>query len=389
MTRQFPFSFQFLSFLCWCALTLGGLSPPKSHAQAVTPEVAADASSAAPSLGVGTPRQQEWLNTPIKQRPKLAEQIGEDGARAFARSKGWQPLFDGTERGIPYGPDQIYQDNEGIVHVVEAKGGGSKLAHGYGHPQATSEWSVESTKRWIKSPGASPAQREAAKVLLEAASHGKSQVHVVRTTHVLGEPSATVLEQTVRCSDTATRLAACALDELGGTCRAAEAALPRDGIARTAVKGGSLLKTTAKAAIPVAVVLDGGLRVRDGLKTEEQFAASEITVQKREVAHAKNAAGMAGGWAGAWAGAEVGAAGGAAAGSLVAPGLGTAIGGVVGGVTGGVAGYVGGEAAAEPAAEWAVTRIHNAGSTIAGSLDAAWQRTAGSARSISKWLCAE
>ncbi len=125
--------------------------------------------------------------------------------------------------------------------------------------------------------------------------------------------------------------------------------------------------------------MDVALRVRDGIETEERFAAGEITSQEREVAHARNAAGMAGGWAGAWAGAELGAAGGAAAGTAVAPGPGTAIGGVVGGVAGGFAGYFAGEAAATAAAEWAVGKVHAAGTTVsetansaAGGVQRAW-----------------
>ncbi len=70
-------------------------------------------------------------------------------------------------------------------------------------------------------------------------------------------------------------------------------------------EGSAVAKTVSKVVLPVAVAVDAGLRVRDGVETEQRFAAGAITLQQREVAHARNAAGMAGGWAGAWAGAEI------------------------------------------------------------------------------------
>ena len=138
-----------------------------------------------------------------------------------------------------------------------------------------------------------------------------------------------------------------------------------------AAEGGSILKSVSVVLIPLAVAADGGLRVVDVIKTEREFADGEVNEQQREVAHTRNAAGMAGGWAGAWAGTELGVMGGGAVGTAIAPGPGTAIGGVVGGIAGGIAGYVGGEAAAAEAAEWAVNRIHAAGTTIADTASSA------------------
>ncbi len=335
----------------------------------------------------GTPRQQAWLEASIDQRVRLAEKLGDEGARTFSQSKGWTPVFDGSVRGLAQGPDQIYIGPDDVVHVIEAKGGGGQLGHAYGHPQASSEWAVEAAKKVLRSPSATEAERKGAELVLKAAARGDLQVHVIRTSHVLGEPTAAVLEQTVHCTDDAARLAKSALDDLAkavstsvddvaratdDAARVAESvAQSADDVSRAAAEAGVLAKTISKIALPAAVVLDTGLRVYEGSHTEAQYAQGAITTQQREVAHARNVVGMAGGWAGAWAGAGVGAMGGATAGTMVAPGPGSAIGGFVGGVAGGVAGYLGGDAAAAAAAESAVNAVHSAGNTVADSTKSA------------------
>jgi len=371
--------FPFRKFSCSIVVTVLALgavcaSPHSGMAQTLDSTAAAHGTSVDAATRPGTPRQQEWLQATLEQRVRLAEEIGEQGARQLAHSKGWQAVFDGSEKSIPQGLDQVYRDADGFVHVVEAKGGGSQLGHAYGHPQGSSEWAVEAAKRTIRSNRASVAEKEAAKAVVEAAAKGKLQVHVVRTGHVLGEPTAAVLKQSVGTSEAAAKAAETALDDL------ARAVLPiTDDAARAAknavsaaAAGGTVTRTVAKGAVIVGVVVDGGFRVYDGIETERRFASGQITIQSREIAHARNIAGMAGGWAGAAAGAKLGSLGGGAAGSCVAPGPGTAIGGVLGGVAGGVAGYIGGEAAAEAAAEWAVRQVHYAGTTISESANAAW-----------------
>lgn len=347
-------------------------------AQIVVPAVASKTGKAA-AMYADTSRQQAWLNATIDQRAKLAEQLGDDGARVFAKAKGWSPVFDGTARRIAQGPDQVYRAGDGVVHVIEAKGGSGQLGRAYGYAQGSSEWAVESAKRVLRNPAVSKAERRGAGLVLEAGAKRKLQVHVVRTSHVLGEPSAAVLEQTVKSTDEAARLAASGLDGVG---RGVSQAV--DDVARATSTGGSVLRTTAKVAVPVAVVVDGGLRIRGGVETERQFRAGEISIHEREAAHARNVAGIAAGWGGALAGAKLGAAGGGAAGSAVAPGPGTAVGGIVGGVAGGVGGYIGGETAAEAAAEWAVNRVHTAGTTIAGTVEAAWDGTVKTANSAAR-----
>lgn len=368
-------------------LVVGGMLAwaTPSDAQIVVPEVTTRNETVTPRPA-GTARQQAWLKASVHQRVKLAEQLGDEGARAFAKAKGWSPVFDGTARGVVQGPDQVYRAADGAVHVIEAKGGSGQLGRAYGHAQGSSEWAVESAKRVLRNPAASDAERRGAALVLEAASKGNLRVHVVRTSHVLGEPTAAVLEQTAKGTDEAARLAASGLDDLGRNSAQIvdDVARASDDAALAASTGGTVLRTTAKAAVPVAIVVDGGLRISDGLQTERQFQAGEISEQEREAAHAKNAAGMAGGWGGALVGAKVGAVGGGAAGSAVAPGPGTAVGGVVGGIAGGVAGYIGGEAAAEAAAEWAVDRVHAAGTTIADSAEAAWDGTVDAAHSAAR-----
>lgn len=342
--------------------------------------------------GIGTERQQQWLAASLSDRVRLAEQLGEEGARGYARSRGWTPLHDGTDRTMIHGPDQVYRSGDGGVHVVEAKGGTGQLGKGYGHVQGSTEWAVESAKRVLRNPAASTAERESARAVLQAASKGNLTVHVVRTSHVLGEPSATVLEQTATCTDDAARLAQTALDDigriashsadetgmLGGTLAQAtddtanvtqEIAKGADDVAHLAAEGGSWLKTASRTLLVIGAAADGGFRIYDGYKTEQAYADGTIDQQQREVSHCRNAAGMATGWAGATALGECGALGGGAIGTMVCPGVGTVIGSAVGGVSCGIAGYFGGEWAGANAAAWAIHRVHAAG----GSIKAAWR----------------
>ena len=104
-----------------------------------------------------TPRQQTWLRATPEERVGLAEKLGEGGARAFARQRGWQPLFDGTTRTLTQGRDQVWRSADGVIHVIEAKGGGSRLNNAYGYRQGTPEWAVRSAARVCGSPWATQA----------------------------------------------------------------------------------------------------------------------------------------------------------------------------------------------------------------------------------------
>jgi hypothetical protein len=325
---------------------------------------------------------------------QIAESLGEDGARAFARSRSLNPLLDGTERSLPQGLDQVYTAADGTVHVVEAKGGGSPLGRAYGFEQGTSEWAVESAKRVATSGKAGAAEKAAAEAVLKAATQSRLEVHVIRTRHVLGEPTAAVLERSMRSTADAAKRAASALDDLArsataGT-RAATSgskavAVATKGAAAGASTATKVLGTVAKGTVVVGVAADVGVRVHTGAEIERRFARGELDQEAREVAHAKNTAGMVGGWAGAWAGMELGAMGGGAVGTACG-GVGAPIGAAAGGLVGGVAGYFGGEAATEAAAEWAVHQVHAAGTTITGAARTASSSTARAADSAGNAL---
>jgi hypothetical protein len=372
------------SFLAAACVTMA----TGNHAAAQTVTLDLPAMSLPLHAIVGTGRQQEWLDASINERAKLAEAIGEEGAREYAKSKGWTPVQDGNGRSMIHGPDQVYRGPDGTVHVVEAKGGSGQLGKGYGYPQGSSEWAVESARRVLRNPSATEAERTAAMAVLEAAAKGNLEVHVVRTTHVLGEPAATVLEQTTKCSDEASRLAQTALGNIARPAAQAaddaatagddvakaadDIAHSADDVARAAGEGSTWLKTTGRVLVAVGVGVDGGMRVWDGYKTEQAYADGHIDEEDREIAHSRNAAGMAGGWAGATALGEAGAVGGGAVGTMVCPGIGTVIGSAVGGLGGGIAGYFGGEWIGANAAEWAVDGLHSSGFTIKDAWTSVW-----------------
>lgn len=323
-------------------------------AQQLAPSAAVATSSAIEQTGP-TLRQRQYLGASDQQRVRIAEEIGEEGARAFAKSKGWTAISDGTKKGIAQGVDQVYRDPDGFVHAVEAKGGTSQPKRFHGHMQGSPEHAVEASKNVLKNPNASATQKAGAKAVIEAAAKGTLRTHVIQTSHVLGEPAAAVLKQTAKTTPAAQALAKAALK--GGKSAAAV--------------GGRAASKVIKVAGPVGAVVDAGFRVNDGMEIEKQFQEGLISEQEREVEHAANAAGMVGGWGGALAGAKLGGIGGGAAGSCVAPGPGTVIGGTAGAVAGGVAGYIGGEAAAEAAAEWSVNKVHAAGSSVQGAANQA------------------
>jgi len=324
-----------------------------------------------------TTRQQAWLKASIYERALLAEDLGEEGGRAFAKSKGWTAVYDGKSWSMIHGPDQVYRAADETVHMIEAKGGTSQLGKGYGHPQGSSEWAVESAKRVLHSSTATEAERRGAKAVIDAAAQGKLEVHVVRTTHTLGEPHVAKLEQTVKCSEQATKAAREALSAAAksatktlnevakatdDTARAADDVAragddllrSADDVARAASGGSSVIAGASAVLVPVGIALDAGVRVMDGVETERKFEAGEISRRERDIAHGRNAAGMVGGMAGAYGGAEAGAAGGAAIGTFFCPGIGTAIGGFVGGLAGGIGGYFAGDAVAAAGAEAAI-----------------------------------
>lgn len=286
--------------LCVGISGTGILSPAPVSAQVAAQEVVAQPT---PGTAAGpTSQRQAWLSATPEQRVKIAEELGEEGARLMAKKQGWQPLVDGLSKSIPQGPDQIYSAADGTIHVVEAKGGSGQLGQAYGYPQGTPEWAVKSCERLLRSAKSSSGDREAAREVLEAASQKRLQVHVVRTSHVLGEPSFPVIEQTLGCTDEAARLAKAALGgargqvpvpsfpspaqrmantALGGSLRQ-EAVVAEEAAAGGARAGSRALRTVTKGAIVVGVGVDAGLRLHEGLKIEERFRQGEFTQEERE-----------------------------------------------------------------------------------------------------------
>lgn len=384
-------------------LGLAGLLPVgQVSAQTAAPEMAARVAeraskSAVPAPSAGTPRQQAWLRSTVSERVRIAETLGEDGARVFARSRGLTPLLDGPPRSLPQGLDQIYTAADGTVHVFEAKGGGSPLGKAYGFEQGTPEWAVGSAKRVAMSGKAGAVEKAAADAVLRAAQQNRLEVHVVRTRHILGEPTASVLEQSMRSTADTAKLATSALDDLArsaasgmrsATSGVEAVASATEGAAATANPAAKVLGTVAKRAVVIGAAVDIGMRIQSGAETEQRFARGELDQRVREIEHARNVAGMAGGWGGAYAGAKLGAAGGGAIGSAFG-GVGAPVGAGAGGIAGGVAGYFGGEAAAEAAADWAIRQIHAAGATVSDAAEEAWDaasRSVGSAGKAARGL---
>lgn len=321
--------------------------------------------SAAPSTTSVTPNQKAWLNASVSERVKIAEKIGESGARKLAMSKGWTSIFDGTGGALSQGPDQIYRAADGVVHVVEAKGGTSPLSNAYGHRQGTSEWAVESSKRIVSSSKATASEKASAQLVLKAASEGRLQVHVVRTKHVLGEATVALLEKTSSTSDEAAVIARKSLEQVKVRPAKAVATTAAESVKNVAssaddvAKNAKMLNGLSKAAPVIGAAIDVGNRIDVGMKVENQYAAGQISEQKREIEHGKNAAGLIGGWGGAAAGTQGGA--------MIGAAVGGPFGAAAGAVTGGISGYIVGEEAAEAAAELAIDTVHSAGTTISGT----------------------
>jgi hypothetical protein len=334
-------------------------------------------------------RQSQWLQASLEERVRLAEHLGEEGAEAFAAKKDYKPLLRNGDKVLRQGFDQVYRAKDGSIVVIEAKGGTSAISRAYGCQQGTPAWAVQAAKSVAESSKASAAEKEAAKLVLDAARSGNLTIQVVRTRHVLGEPVVAVLESTLKVGQTESKIAATMLEELEVGTKAAQSAgqavKTAEGASKAAT-GASTLSKVGKTAGVIGIAIDGGIRIHSAIETERKFERGEISDKDRELAHAKNAAGMAGGWCGAIAGAKLGATGGAAVGSAVAPGPGTAVGATVGGAAGGVAGYFGGEAVAEKAATWVVQTVHDTGTTVAEAATHTWQRSTAPIRGAWKRL---
>lgn len=304
--------------------------------------------------------RQRWLQAePILGRNKIVEEIGEEGARRMARSKGWEQILRKGDKtsGHAQGFDQVWKSKDGKIHVLEAKGGISPLGHGYGYRQGTPEWAVKAGEATLKNHAATEVEKEAARRVLKAASEGKLNVDVIRTPHVQGKPSLPTWESMNKSTPQSISLANDYFRAMRTTTTASTGAKasPRSPVVEKSVAQ-SVLKalpkgtTLVKCAGATGVVVDGAIRVHHAMEVEKQFQAGEIDHHQRVKAHVQNGASAVGGWSGAAAGSYAGTMAGAAVGSIV-PGPGTAIGGFIGGLVGGIGGYLGGEAVAEATVE--------------------------------------
>jgi hypothetical protein len=307
----------------------------------------------------------------------LSKKIGEEGAWAYAKQQGYQPVLTGAGRIHPHGPDGVYLDvrqvhlgKDGTVVAIEAKGNWSRPRQGYGSPQGSPEWAIRGARRWLTSPVASDAERRAAVLILEAARDEKLVVEVVRTMTgetvgkrvnraVSGKPAAREADQILkelakevaavhRAATTATKTAVVAAETVtrtgtvvfkttAGAGKGAVAA----GEGTTAVsKGTTAVSKGAKVLGPVvglaAEVVTRGPKAAD---IERDYKDGRIDQGERVARHVENGAGAVGGLAGAWAGAKAGAALGAITINPVVVGAAA--------VVGAVAGYFGGEYVAE------------------------------------------
>ncbi|MBQ2621474.1 MAG: hypothetical protein IJF84_09080 [Thermoguttaceae bacterium] len=144
-------------------------------------------------------------NEAIQIKRLISEEIGERGAKDFARNRGWEPILTKAEKstGHPQGFDQVWKGVDGKIHVIEAKGGESRPSGN----QGTSKWCVEAAEKTLKNHAATEAEKSAARTVLEAASKGKLDIYVVRTSHVQGAAGNTICKSVEECTEEATRLA--------------------------------------------------------------------------------------------------------------------------------------------------------------------------------------
>jgi hypothetical protein len=297
----------------------------------------------------------KWMSASPNERIRMAEEIGEAGAERFAKSKGWKLMLVKSYKNVAQGVDQVYQSADGLIHVVEAKGGTSQLGNGYGYKQGTPEWSVEASKATLKNPKASAIEKVVAQKVLQAAAEGKLVTHTIRTGHVLGKPMIPVVESMLKTTPAAKKLAQQSLDDVRAKSPAKKA--PLSNVAKKATSSSNVTKltnttaitvvpnlgkTVVKAAPVVGTAFEVGGRGYSSYKTEQDYKNGKISQIERVENHAGNVGSCVGGATGAWGGATGGAMVGATIGSVI-PGPGTAVGGVVGGILGGFGGCMCGD----------------------------------------------
>ena len=331
-----------------------------------------------------TSKQLEWQQSSIQNRILISEKIGEDGAKAFASMRGYEPILNDADKAIRQGFDQVYRAKDGSIVVIEAKGGTSPIGRAYGCEQGTPEWTVKAAKHIIENSKASVLEKETAKMVLDAAKNGNLTTLVVRTKHILGQPYAAVLESTTKAGEAESKLAKSILEEIKTASNPKPLPTTITRVPDKTVKpvkpaptttsndkgsldkistSGQLLKTVTKGLLVIDVAYDVNEIWNESKNKAEQYSNGSITQQQREIAQAKNVGGGVGGLTGGIYGAGAGAEGGAVIGSFFGP-VGTAVGGFVGGFVGGVTGAIVGDKVVREAAGGATSAIHSTGTTI-------------------------
>ena len=329
-------------------------------------------------------KQLEWQQSSIQNRILISEKIGEDGAKAFASMRGYEPILNNADKAIRQGFDQVYRAKDGSIVVIEAKGGTSPIGRAYGCEQGTPEWAVKAAKHITENSKASVLEKETAKMVLDAAKNGNLTTLVVRTKHILGQPYAAVLESTMKAGEAESKLAKSILEEIKPVSNPKPFPTTSARVPDKTVKpvkpaptttsndkgsldkistSGQLLKTVTKGLLVIDVAYDVNEIWNESKNKAEQYSNGSITQQQREIAQAKNVGGGVGGLTGGIYGAGAGAEGGAVIGSFFGP-VGTAVGGFAGGFVGGVTGAIVGDKVVREAAGGATSAIHSTGTTI-------------------------
>lgn len=147
-------------------------------------------------ISLGLPnRRPEYVNANpygITGRQRIAEKIGEMGARTFAQKANYVPIYLGVP-GKGRGFDQVYKFGKQII-VVEAKGGSSPLKVYRGYLQGTPKYTLAVAQEVLTSKTASTSAKQAAKAVIKAYNEGKLVVQASHTAHVYGKPGLTTVQ---------------------------------------------------------------------------------------------------------------------------------------------------------------------------------------------------
>jgi len=135
------------------------------------------------------------ISTPY-ERSLLSERIGNQGRARYAAEQGWIKTLGSQHRGIRQGPDAIYWDNQkGVLRVLETKGQYSQAKESYGSKQGTNSNTIFSAERVIRDTKTSIKEKTACAQVIIAAKNNRLQTGIIRTTHDFGKPNSPYLEK--------------------------------------------------------------------------------------------------------------------------------------------------------------------------------------------------